>query len=97
MTIVENRVLGKIFGPKRDEVTGGGGDNVTAIFMILYTLTNVRVIKLRIMRWAGWVEERCVHGVLEKSEGKRPLDRPRRRWEDNIKIDFQEVEWGPWT
>jgi hypothetical protein len=40
---------------------------------------------------------RGVHGVLGKSKGKRPLGRTRRRWEDNIKIDFQEVEWGPWT
>jgi hypothetical protein len=50
LRVVENRVLGKIFGPKRDGVTGGGGDKVTVIFMILYTLTNIRVIKLRIMR-----------------------------------------------
>jgi hypothetical protein len=56
----------------------------------------VRVIKSRIMRWAGHVtrvvEMKSVYRVLVgKPEGKRPLGRPRRRWEDNIKIDLQEV------
>ena len=59
----------------------------------------VRVIKSRRMRWAGHVarteERRGVHKVLVgKPEGKRPLSRPRRRWEDNIKMDFQEVGRG---
>ena len=63
----------------------------------LYSLTNiVRVVKSRRMRWAGHVahmgEGRVVHRVLiGKREGKRPLGRPRRRCEDNIKIDLQEV------
>ena len=63
----------------------------------LYSLPNiVRVVKSRRMRWAGHVarmgEERGVHRVLVgKGEGKRPLGRPRRRWEDNIKMDLQEV------
>jgi hypothetical protein len=50
LRVVENRVLRKTFGPKRDEVTGGGGDNIMVIFVILYTLPNIRVIKLRTMR-----------------------------------------------
>jgi hypothetical protein len=61
----------------------------------------VRVVKSRIMRWAGHVarmgEERDVNRVLVgKPEGKRPLGRPRHRWEDNIKMDLQEVGegWG---
>jgi len=59
----------------------------------------VWVVKSRRMRWAGHVarmgEDRGVHRLLvEKPEGKRPLGRPRRRWEDNIKIDFQEVGGG---
>jgi hypothetical protein len=59
----------------------------------------VRVVKSRIMRWAGHVarigEERWVHSVLVgKPEGKRPLGRPRRRWEDSIKIDVQKVGGG---
>jgi hypothetical protein len=60
--------------------------------------TIVRVIKSRKMRWAGHVvrmgEGKCVYGVLVgKPEGKRKLVRPRRRWEDNIKMDLQEVGW----
>ena len=59
----------------------------------------MRVVKLRRMRWAGHVarmgENRGVHRVLVgKPEGKRPLGRPRRRWEDNIKMDLQEVGKG---
>jgi hypothetical protein len=63
----------------------------------LYSLPNiVRVVKSRRMRWAGHVarigEERGVHRVLVgKPEGKRPLGRPRHRWEDNIKMDLHEV------
>ena len=70
----------------------------------LYSLPNiVRVVKSRRMRWAGHVahmgEGRGVHRVLVgKPEGKRPLGRPRRRWEDNIKMDLQEVggSCGDW-
>ena len=59
----------------------------------------MRAVKSRRMRWAGHVarmgEDRGVHRVLVgKPEGKRPLGRPRRRWEDNIKMDLQEVEGG---
>jgi hypothetical protein len=66
----------------------------------LYSLPNiVQVVKSRRMRWAGHVarvgEDRGVHRVLVgKPEGKRPLGRPRRRWEDNIKMNFQEVGGG---
>ena len=66
----------------------------------LYSSPNiVRVIKSRRMRWAGHVvrmeEGRGVHDVLMgKPEGKRPLGRPRCRWEDNIKMDLQEVRRG---
>jgi len=69
----------------------------------LYSLSNiVRVLKSRRMRWAGHVarmgEGRGVHRVLVgKPEGKRPLGRPRGRWEDNIKMDLPEVgEGGDW-
>jgi hypothetical protein len=62
----------------------------------------VRVIKSRRMRWVGHVvhmgEVRGVYRVLVgKREGKRPLGRPRCRWEDNIKADIQEVGCGAWT
>jgi hypothetical protein len=65
--------------------------------MVLYTLPNiVRVVTSRRMKWAGHVarmgEGRGVHGVLAgRPEGKRQLGRPRRRWENNIKMDLQEV------
>ena len=68
--------------------------------MDLYSLPNiVRLVKSRRMRWAGhvarMVEGRVVHRVLVgKPEGKRPLGRPSRRWEDNIKMDLQEVGGG---
>jgi hypothetical protein len=59
----------------------------------------MRAVKSRRMRWAGHVartgEGRGVHRVLVgKREGTRPLGRPRRRWEDNIKMDFEEVRGG---
>jgi hypothetical protein len=66
----------------------------------LYSLPNImRVVKSRKVRWAGhvrrMVEKRGVHRVLlGKPEGKRPLGRPRHRWEDNIKMDLQEVGGG---
>jgi hypothetical protein len=66
----------------------------------LYSLPNiVRVVKSRRMRWAGHVarmgEGRGVHGVLVgRPEGKRPLGRPSRRWENNIKMDLQELGCG---
>ena len=66
----------------------------------LYSLPNIlQVVKSRRMRWAGHVarmgEERGVHRVLvRKPEEKRPLERPRRRWEDNIKMDLQEAGGG---
>ena len=80
-----------------DEVTGKWRKLHNEELRDLYSLPNiVRVVKSRRMRWAGHVaptgEGRCVHRVLvDKPEGKRPLGRPRRRWEDNIKMDFQEV------
>jgi len=93
-------VLRRIFGPKRDEVTGEWRKLHNEKLNDLYRSPNiVRVIKSRIMRWAGHVarmgEGRGMYRVLVgRSEGKRPLGRPRRRWEDNIKMDLQEVRCG---
>ena len=93
----ENRVLRRVFGSKRDEVTGEWRKLRNEELRDLYFLPNiVRVVKSRRMRWAGHVarmgEVRGVHRVLVgKPEGKGPLGRPGRRWEDNIKMDLREV------
>ena len=99
LRVFENWVLRRVFGPKRDEVTGEWRKLHNEL-NDLYSLPNiVRVVKSRRMRWAGHVartrEDRGVHRVLVgKPKGKRPLGRPRRRWEDNIKIDLQEIGGG---
>jgi hypothetical protein len=91
--------LRRIFGPKRDEVTGVWRKLHNEELYDLYSPTIVRVIKSRRMRWSGHVarmgEVRGVYRVLVgKPEGNRPLGRPRRRWENNIKADLQEVRCG---
>ena len=84
----------KIFGPKKDGVTGEWRKLHNEELNSLYSSPNiVRVIKSRRMRWAGHVmrmaERRGIYRVLMgKPEGKRPLGRPRRRWEDNIKMEL---------
>jgi len=89
--------LRKVFGPKRNEVTGEWRKLHNEELNDLYSLPNIlRVVKSRRMRWAGHVarmgKDRGVHRVLVgKPEGKRPLGRPRLRWEDNITMDLQEV------
>jgi hypothetical protein len=100
LRVFENRVLRRIFGTKRDEVRGERRKLHNEEHNDLYVLPNlVQVIKSRRMRWAGnvsrMVERRGVYRVLVgKPEGKRPLGRPRRRWEDNIKMDAEEVGCG---
>ena len=100
LSVFENMVLRRIFGPRRDEVTGKWGRLHNEELNDLYSSLNfVRVIKSRRMRWAGHVarmcEERGVYRVLVgKPEGKRPLGRPRRRRVDNIRMDFQDVGCG---
>jgi hypothetical protein len=94
LRVFENRVLRRVFGPKRDKVTGEWRKTHKEELNDLYSLPNiVRVIKSRRMRWEEHVarigEDRGVHRVLVgKPQGKRPLWRPRRRWEDNIKMDL---------
>jgi len=99
LRVFENRVL-RVFGPKRDKVTVEWRKLHNEEFSDMYSLPNVvRVGKSRRMRWAGQVahmgEGRGMHRVLMgKPEGKRSLGRPRHRWEDNIKMDLQEVGGG---
>ena len=100
LRVFENRLLRRIFGSKREEVSGAWRKLNNEEFNDLYCSPNiVRVIRSRRMRWAGHVarmwEKRSIYWVLVgKPEGKGPLGRPRRRWDDNIKMDFQEVGCG---
>jgi len=97
LRVFEKRVLRRILGPRRDEVTGEWRRLHNEELNDLYSLPNiVRVIKSRRMRWAGNVgrmgEERGAYRVLVgKPEGRRPLGRPRRIWANNIRTDLQEV------
>jgi hypothetical protein len=103
LRVFENMVLRRIFGPKRDGVTGEWRRLHNEELNDLYSSPNIIwVIKSRIMRWAGHVahmgEGRGAYRILVgRPEGRRPLERPRRRWEDNIKMDLQGVGWGLWT
>jgi hypothetical protein len=100
LRVFENKVLRRIFGSERDEVTREWRKLHNEELYHLYSSpNNFRVIKSRRMRWAGLValmrERRGVYRVLVgEPEGKRPLGRQRPRWEDNIKIDLQEVGCG---
>jgi hypothetical protein len=103
LRVFENRVLRRIFGPKRDEVTGEWRKLHNEELRNLYSSPDIiRQVKTRRMRWAGHVarmgEERNVYKVLVgKPEGKRPLGRTRRRWEDGIRMDLRETDWeGVW-
>jgi hypothetical protein len=93
-------VLRRIFGPKRDEVTGGWRKLHNEELHGLYSSPSiVRVIKARRMRWVGHValmgEVRGTYNILVgRPEGRRPLGRPRRRWEDKIKMDLREIGFG---
>jgi hypothetical protein len=98
--VFENRVLRRIFGPKRDEVTREWRKLHKKELHDLYSSPSIiRIIKSRRMRWVGHVarmgEKRNAYRLfMGKPEGKRPLGRPRRRWEDNIRMDLGEVGWG---
>jgi hypothetical protein len=100
LRVFENRVLRRIFGPERDEVTGDWRRLHNEELNDLYSSPNIiRVIKSRRLRWAGHVarmwEGRGAYRILVgRPEGRRPLGRPRRRWENNIKMDIWEMGWG---
>jgi hypothetical protein len=99
LRVFENRVLRRVFGPKRDEVTGEWRTLHNDELNDLYSLPNfVRVVKLRRWRWAGHVArmglDRGVHRVLVgKPVGNRPLGRPKRRWDDILSWIFRKLEW----
>jgi hypothetical protein len=100
LRVFENTVLRRIFGPKRDEATEEWRRLHNEELNDLCSSPNIiRVNKSRRMRWAGHVarmgKKRGAYRILVgRPEGRRPLGRPRHRWEDNIKMDLQEVGWG---
>jgi hypothetical protein len=97
LRVFENRVLRRIFGPKRDGVMGWWRKLHNEELHNLYSSPSIiRIIKSRRMKWAGYVarmrEKRNVYRLLVgKPEGKRQLGRPRRRWIYNIKMDLSEI------
>jgi hypothetical protein len=99
LRVFENRVLRRIFGPKGDEATGEWRRLHNEELNDLYSSPNIfRVIKSRRMTWAGHVarmgKTRGAYRILVgRPEGRRPLGRRRRRWEDNIKMDIEDVGW----
>jgi hypothetical protein len=103
LKVFENRVLRRIFGPKRDEATGGRRKVHNAELHKLYSSPSIiRMTKSRRIRWTGHVaqmgEKRNAYRVLMgKPEGKMPPGRPRHRWVDNIKIYLREIGWVVWT
>jgi hypothetical protein len=100
LRVFENGVLRRIFWPRRDEVTREWRKlRDEELNDLYYSPNNIRMIKSRRLRWSGHVAgigaRRSAYRLLMgKTEGKRPHGRPRPRWEDNIRIDLQEVRWG---
>jgi len=94
--VLKNRVLRRIFGPKRDEIPGERGELYNEELNDLYFSSNIIwMIKWRRMRWVGHVAYKGERrGEYRGLVGKRALGRPRHRWENNIKMDLQEVGWG---
>jgi hypothetical protein len=95
--VFENRVLRKIFGPKRDEVTGEWRKlHNEELRDLCSSPSTITIIKSRRMRGAGHVARKGEKGnayrlFVGKPKGKRPLRRPLRRWVDNIRMDLGEV------
>jgi hypothetical protein len=98
--VFENRVLRGIFGLKRGEMIGGWRKLHNEELRTLYCSPSIiRIMKSRRIKWAGHVarmgEKKNAYRILVgKPEGKRPLGRRRRRWEDNIRMDLREIGWG---
>jgi hypothetical protein len=96
-------VLGRIFGPKRDEVTGEWRKLHSESF-IIWTRHQISLSRSNQGEWGGrgmwhaWQRgQTCTGFRWGKPEGKSPLERPRRRWEVGIKMDLREIGWGLWS
>jgi hypothetical protein len=100
LRVFENRVLRRVFEPRRDEVTGEWERLHNKKLYALYSSSIITyVIKSRIMKWAGHVarmgDSRDACRVMRgKPEERRPLGRPRCRWEDNIRMGLRELGWS---
>jgi hypothetical protein len=100
LRVFENRVLRRMFGPKRDEATGEWRRLHKEELNDLYSSPNIiRVIKSRRMRWAGHMarmgEKSGAYRILvRRPDRMQLLGRPRHRWEDNTEMDLQDVGWG---
>jgi hypothetical protein len=98
LRVFENMVLRRIFGLKREEVTGGQREQHDEELHNLYSSpNNIRVIRSRRVRWLGHVacmrEMRNASILLGNPEGKKSFRRSRHRWENNIKMDPKEMGW----
>jgi hypothetical protein len=95
--VFENRVLRRIFGSKRDEVTGEWRKLHNEELRDFYSSPSIiRMIESRRMRWVGHIarigaKRNAYRLLVGKPEGRRPLGRPRCRWVDNIRMDLGEV------
>jgi hypothetical protein len=105
LRVFEKRVLRKIFGGQRNEVTRGWkrlhNDELHSLYCLRIT-DIIRMIKSKRMRWAGHIarveEKKNAYRILVgKPEEKRPLGRPGRRWIDNIKMNLKDTGWVVWT
>jgi hypothetical protein len=98
--VFENRMLRRIFGPKRDEVMRGWRKLHNEELHNLYVSPNIiGMINSKRKIWAVHVAQmgakrNAYRRLVGKPERKIPLGRPRCRWEDNIKVDLRETEWG---
>jgi hypothetical protein len=91
LRVFKNKVLRRIFGPKRDEVTGGWRKLHNEAIRDLYSSPSIiRMIKSRRMG----EKKNSYRLLVGKPEGKSPLGKPRSRWVDNIKTDILEIGWG---